>query len=73
MANDYIPRPEARFHAWRNNFVTYVKGQTAELGRAVGVMAAKICGRVAWAFRPPSCDPPPTAPRRGWRPQKTQS
>jgi len=33
MANDDIPRPAARFHAWRNNFVTYVNGHLAELDR----------------------------------------
>ena len=26
MANDRIPRPDAEFHAWQNNFVTYVNG-----------------------------------------------
>ncbi len=29
MANDYIPRPDARFPAWRNNFHTYVNGHLA--------------------------------------------
>ncbi len=24
MVNDSMPRPDARFHAWQNNFVTYV-------------------------------------------------
>ena len=38
MANDYIPRPDARFHAWRNNFVTYVNGHPTDLGLAAGVM-----------------------------------
>jgi len=65
MANDYIPRPDAQFHAWRNNFVTYVNGHLADLGLAVGVMGAKICGWVAWASRPRSCDPPPTPPPPG--------
>ena|GEM_PF-6290308 len=36
MANDYIPRPDARFHAWQNNFVTYVNGHLADLALAAG-------------------------------------
>jgi hypothetical protein len=36
MANDYIPRPDARFHAWRNNFVTYVNGHLSDSGLAAG-------------------------------------
>ncbi len=30
MANDYIPRPDARFHAWQNNFITYVNRHLAD-------------------------------------------
>jgi len=36
MANDYTPRPAARFHAWQNNFVTYVNGNLADLGLTAG-------------------------------------
>ena len=36
MANDYIPRPDARFHARQNNFVTYVNGHLADLGTRPG-------------------------------------
>ncbi len=36
MANDYIPRPDARFHAWQNNFVTYANGHPADSGLAPG-------------------------------------
>jgi len=36
MANDYIPRPDAQFHAWRNSFVTYINGHLADLGLAAG-------------------------------------
>lgn len=36
MANDYIPRRDARFHAWQNNVVTYVNGHLAGLGLAAG-------------------------------------
>lgn len=32
MANGYIPRPDVRFHAWQNNFVTYANGHPADLG-----------------------------------------
>ena len=39
MANSYITRPEARFHAWRNNFVTYVNGH---LGRRDGSSATLL-------------------------------
>jgi hypothetical protein len=73
MANDYIPRQDARFHARRNNFVTYVNGHLADWGLAGGVMGAEIRDRVAWVSRPRSCDPPPTPPDPGWPPQKTQS
>jgi len=62
MANDYIPRPDARFHAWQSSFVTYVNGHLAGLGLAADVMGAEIWGRVAWASRPRTCDPPPTGP-----------
>ena len=34
MANDYIPRPDARFHAWQNDFVTCVNGPLADSGLA---------------------------------------
>ena len=30
MANDYIPRPDAQFHSWQNNFVMYVNGHLAD-------------------------------------------
>jgi hypothetical protein len=36
MANDYIPRPAARFHTRRNNSVTYLNGHPADSGRAAG-------------------------------------
>ena len=65
MANDHIPRPDARFHVWRNNFVTYVNGHLADLGLAAGVMGAEIRVKVG--------EPPPTPPPPGWPPQKTQS
>ena len=70
MANDHIPRPDARFHGWQNNFVTYVNGYLADWGLAAGVMGAEIWAWVAWASRPRSCGPPPP---RGWPPPKTQS
>ncbi len=38
MANDYIPRPDARFHARQNNFVTYVNANLADLGPAPDVV-----------------------------------
>ncbi len=38
-----------------------------------GVPAAEIQGRVAWASRPRSCDPPATPPAPGWPPHKTPS
>ncbi|MEE9213040.1 MAG: hypothetical protein V3U29_10340 [Phycisphaeraceae bacterium] len=28
------PRPDARFHAWQNNFVTYVNGHLPDWGLA---------------------------------------
>jgi len=63
MANNYIPRPHARFHAWQNNFVTYVNGHPAHLGHdAAGALGAQIWGRLAWASRPRTCDQPPPDP-----------
>ncbi len=63
MANDDIPRPATQFPARRNNFAAYVNGHLADLGLAAGVMEAEIRGRVAWASRPRSCDPPPPGNR----------
>ena len=65
MANAYIPRPDARFHARRNNFVTYVNGHPADLGPAPSAMGAEIRVEVG--------EPPPTSPSPRWSPQKTQS
>ena len=36
MANDYITRPDARFHARRNNFVVCVNGHLADSELAAG-------------------------------------
>jgi hypothetical protein len=33
MANDYIPRQDARFDARQNNFVTYVNGYPTRRSR----------------------------------------
>ena len=38
MAKDYFPRPDVRFHAWRNNFVTRVNGRLSDLRHATGAM-----------------------------------
>ena len=73
MANDYIPHPDAQFHARPNNFVTYVNGHLADFRLAGCVIGADIWGRVVWPSRPQTCDPPPTPPPPGWPPQKTQS
>jgi len=37
MPNDYIPRPDARFHARQNNFGRYFNGHLADSGLAGGV------------------------------------
>ena len=34
MANDYIPRPDARFHAWQDNLLVCVNGHLADWGPA---------------------------------------
>ncbi len=73
MADDYIPRPDARFRAWQSDFVTHVNGHLADSGPAAGMMEPEIWGRVAWASRPRSCDPLPTPPSPRWSPQKTKS
>jgi hypothetical protein len=36
MVKDYIPRPDARFDAWQNNFVTYVDGHLGDAELAGG-------------------------------------
>ncbi len=64
MANDYIPRLDARFQAWQNNFAVCVNGHLADLGLAAVAMGAENWGTAARASRPRTCDPPPTPPRR---------
>ncbi len=44
MANDYIPRPDARFHVRQNNFVTYVNGHPANLRPAGGAIGGPTSG-----------------------------
>ena len=53
---------DAQFHAWQNNFATYVNGGLADMGLAAGVMGAEIWVKVG--------DPPPTPPPPCWRPRK---
>jgi hypothetical protein len=36
MAKDYIPGPDGDFHAWQNNFITYVNTHLADLGLVAG-------------------------------------
>ena len=36
LVDDNVPRPNARFHARRSNFVTYVNGHLPDLGLAAG-------------------------------------
>ena len=53
MANDQIPRPDARFNAWRNNFVTYINGHVADLAPAIGqVMDLNNCAATWTAGHP---------------------
>lgn len=61
MANNYIPRPDTRFHAWQNNLATYVKGHLADLGLAAGVIRAGIWVKVG---DPPPAPLPPAARHR---------
>lgn len=37
MANDSIPHADARFHAWRNNFVTNVNRHLADSALAAAM------------------------------------
>lgn len=39
MARDYIPAPDADFHIWQNNFVTYVNTHLADRGLVAGDVA----------------------------------
>ena len=48
MANDYIPRPDARFHAWQNNLVTYVNAHLAEMGLAAGDIVGLNNSAATW-------------------------
>lgn len=41
-ANNNVSRKDAQFHAWRTNFVTYVKGHLVECGLASGAMGPRI-------------------------------
>ena len=65
MANDYIPRPGARFHAWQSSFPTYVNGHVADSGLAARAMRTEIQVKVG--------DPAPTPPSPGWPGRETQS
>ena len=59
MTNDYMPRPDARFHARQNNVVSYLNGHPADS------KAAEIWVKIG--------DPPPTPTRTGCPFRKTQS
>ncbi|GAF82962.1 unnamed protein product [marine sediment metagenome] len=60
MANDYIPRPDAQFHAWRNNVGTYLNGHLADSGLATAVMGPRSGPRSASPKRDLAL--PPTDP-----------
>ena len=54
MPDDYIPRPNAQFHAWQNNFVTYVNDHLGDVRHAAGAIGAEIWVKIG--------NPPPTLP-----------
>jgi len=45
MAGDYIHAGDAQFHAWQNNFVTYVNNHLADLGLVAGETSGFTSGQ----------------------------
>ena len=60
MANGYIPRPDARFHAWQNSFVTYINGHPADLGLAAGNVVYLNASAATWTTDYPTHSAAPT-------------
>ena len=73
MANDYIPRPDAQFHARRNNFVTYVNGHRTDLGLVGRRDEGRDLGPGSVGVSPAEQGPAADRPPPGWPPQRTQS
>jgi len=48
MARDYVPSPDGDFHAWQNNFVTYVNAHLADLGLVAGDVAPINAAQATW-------------------------
>lgn len=63
MANDYIPGPDGDFHAWQNNFVTYVNGHLADLGLIAGDVADVNTAQATWTTDYPAHTAAQTAAR----------
>lgn len=62
IANDHIPRPDARFDAWHNNFGTYVNGHLADLGiEAADVVDHALPGEGGTQFTGPPGQEDPSA------------
>jgi len=57
MGNNYIPGPDGDFHAWQNDFVTYVNAHLADLGLAAGDVAPINTAETTWTTDYPAHTP----------------
>ncbi len=48
MANDYIPRPDAEFSGWLDNFVSYANANLAALGLVAADMTPTTTAQTTW-------------------------
>ena len=46
---DHIPSPDAEFHAWQHNYVTYANAHLVELGLVAGDLTPITAAETTWA------------------------
>ena len=63
MAGDYIPAGDAQFHAWQNNFITYVNAHLADLGLVAGDVVDLNATAATWTTDYPAHTAAQTAAR----------
>ena len=54
MPGDYIPRPDADFNAWQQNFITYANANLAALGLVAGDLTPVTTLQLAWTIQYPA-------------------
>lgn len=45
---DYIPAPDAEFHAWQANFVSYANANLVALGLVAGDLTPVTTAQTGW-------------------------